>query len=176
MAAPFEPVYRDGKSGAELVCELAATRGYGDVLTIGEIADHLGIDPAEEPRLRSAVHRAKPRLEREHLKALEAVRGKGYRIINPHEHTMLAGTHRRKSDRQIKRAIHVIEHTDIARLSESDRKRHQEVGLALQLLHQRQRDTEERVGRIEKLLFGRKPPAVVPGEIVAPLAIERGDS
>ena len=55
--APFTPVYRDGRSAASLIAELARGKPYGYVLTFEEIAGQLGIDP-ERPRTHPQCYRA----------------------------------------------------------------------------------------------------------------------
>jgi hypothetical protein len=173
--APFEPVYRDGRSGASLIAELVEDKPYGTVLTHDEIAECLGIDASDLVRLRSAIARAKPRTEKHHQRALEAVPNKGYRVIYPGEHARLATGHRRKSDRQIKRAISIVKHADERSMTEGERERNRQVGMALNLLYERQADTEARVARLEELMLGKHKPKIVPGSVIPPLAIEGTD-
>jgi len=170
--SPFESTYRDGKSAASLIVALAADKPYDTILGYGEIAAQLGIAEDDLPRIRSGIARAKPRLLRDHLRALEAVPGKGYRIIRPGEHARLATHHRKKSDRQIKRAIATIKGADERDMTDTERERHRKVGMALSLLHERQVETEKRVDRLEALMLGKSKPKIVPGTVVQPQAIE----
>lgn len=169
---PFTPSYRDGLSAATLVTALAKDKPYDYILSFEEIAKQLGIEVDDSVRIRSAAARAKPRLLREHMRALEAVPGKGYKVLRPGEHARLATSHRRKSDRQIRRAIAVIKGADERDMTEPERQRHQKVGMALNLLYERQVDTEQRVARLEALMLGNTTPKIVPGQVIAPLAID----
>lgn len=176
MTAPFAPTFRDGKSGGRLVAELAAGKPYGTLLTYAELADHLDVDVTEMPRILGAVNRAKRLALRESQRALVAVPGKGFRILHPNEMTGLAIQHRNKSDRQIRKAIAVIKGTDDAELTDAERARHYHVGMVLEALHDRQRDTEARVTRLEELMLsGGRRPKVIPGELAeSARAIEAG--
>lgn len=170
--APFEGSYRDGQSAADLIVALVEGKPYDTVLTFDEIAEHLGIDASDLSRLRSAVQRAKHRLNRDHLRALEAVPRKGYRIIKPGEVARVATHHRKKSDRQIKRAIAVIKSGDERDMTDAERERSRRVGMALSLLHERQVETEKRVSRLEELMLGKSAPKTIPGSVMQPLAID----
>ena len=169
MGNPFEPNFRDGRSAADLIAELVKHKPYGYVLTYHEIADTLGVDVSEMPRIRSAVQRAKVRLERDHQRAIEARTSIGYEILQPGAHVGLAVKHRRKSDRQIKRAISVIGAADERDMTDAERERSRHYAMGLQLLHDRQVETEARVERLEKLMLGgtRK---VIPGTLEPPIA------
>ena len=167
MADLFAPTFRDGKSGARLVADFAAGKPTGTVLTYEDLAEHLGVDPADMSRIFGAVTRAKRVLLREHKRALVAVPGQGYKILHPNENAGLAVHHRRKSDRQIRKAIAVIKGTDEAKLTDVERARHHHVGMVLQNLHERQLDVEGRVSRLESLMLGGSRPKVIPGELVA---------
>jgi len=151
---PFTPVYRDGRSAAALIAELAHGKPYGYLLTYEEIAGQLGIAPSDLVRIRSAVARAKDRLLREHLRAIEARPGQGYEILHPGKNAHLASKHRKKSDRSIKRAIKVIKGADERDMSDMERERNRQLGMVLERLHERQQDTEDRVARLESLMLG----------------------
>jgi hypothetical protein len=168
---PFTPTYRGGKSAAALIVELVQDKPYGHLLTFSDIAEQLGIDPSDLVRIRAAVARAKPRLLRDHLRGIEAKPGEGYKILYPGQHAHLATTHRKKSDRQIKYAIRAITGADERDMTERERERNRQVGMVLQRLHERQQDTEDRVDRLETLMFSgsRK---VIPGAVMPPAAIE----
>jgi hypothetical protein len=169
---PFEPSFRNGQSGAALITDLASSKPYGYMLTYDEISEQLGISADDLVRLRSAMARAKPRVLKEHLRAMVAVPGKGYRIIPAKDQPDLALRYRKKSDRSIKRAIATVTHVDEGELTPAQQERNRQVGMALNLLYERQRDTEARVSRLEKLMLGERPPKVVQGEVVEPRAIE----
>lgn len=173
---PFEPAYRDGKSAAFLITELARDKPYDYLLTLEEIAEQLGIDVSETVRIRSGVQRAKQVLLREHLRALEAVPLKGYRIARPGEHARLSIGQRRKSDRALTRAIKLVKYADENDMTDAERDRTRKVSMALSLIADRQIETERRVARLEELMLGKRKPSIIPGSIIAPKAIEGGDT
>lgn len=154
--APFAPAYRDGRSAASLVAELVHGKPYGYLLTYDEIADQLGIAPTDLVRIRSAIARSKDRLLREHQRGIEARPGQGYVVLHPGQHAHLATKHRRKSDRQIKKAIKVIKGANEADMTDVERERNRQIGMVLERLHERQQDTEDRVARLESLMLGSR--------------------
>jgi hypothetical protein len=168
---PFTPTYRNGQSAASLIVALAEDKPYDYIVSYEDIADQLGIEADDLARIRSGVARAKPRLQRDHMRTLECVPNKGYRIIRPGEAARVAMSHRKKSDRSIKRAIATVKSANEEDMTDAERVRNQRVGMALTLLHERQIDVESRVSRLEALMLGKGAPKVVKGEVVEPLAI-----
>lgn len=174
MGEPFTPVYRDGKAAAELIAELVEGKPYGYVLTYEEIAEQLGIGPGELVRIRSAVARSKERILRDHLRALESRPRKGYAILAPGENVRLAASHRRKSDRQIKRAVKVINGADERDMTDSERERNRQVGIALTQLQDRVKNTEGETGRLRALMGGGSRKSMAGAPATVPAAIDAG--
>lgn len=175
MGKPFTPVYRDGKSAAALIAELVEGKPYGYLLTFEEIAGQLGIGPDELSRIRSAMARAKGRMLQEPvLRAVEARPGKGYVIVPPGEGVRLAAAHRRKSDRSIKRAIKVIRGVDERDMTDGERERNRQTGIALQLLQDRVKATEGEMARFRALMGGGGRKAIEGPPVAMPLAIDIG--
>lgn len=165
--SPFTPVYRDGRSAASLIAELADGKPYGYILTYEEIAEQLGIDATDLVRIRSAMARTKDRLLRDYKRGVRARANEGYQILKPGEHEGLAKKHRKKSDGQIKKAIKVIKGADERDMSDSERERNRQLGMVLEQLHDRQTDTEQRLSRLEALVLGgSSAPRVIPGTVV----------
>lgn len=175
MGDPFQPVYRDGRPAADLIAELVQGKPYGYLLTYEELAEQLGIGPDEFVRIRSAMARTKSRLLREPiLRAVEARPGKGYVIVPPGEGVRLAAAHRRKSDQAIKRAIKVVSGVDERDMTDTERERNRQMGIALQQLHDRTKATEAEMGRFRALMGGGRKS--IPGVPVAiQPAIESGE-
>ena len=165
---PFAPAYRDGRSAASLIVELAHGKPYGYVLTFEEIADQLGIAPTDLVRIRAAIARTKDRLLREHQRGIEAKPGEGYVILHPGAHAHLATKHRKKSDRQIRRAIRVIKGADERDMNPMELERNRQIGMVLERLHERQQDTEDRVARLESLMLGTRKVIAGTAETVLP--------
>ena len=154
MSGPFTPTFRDGRSGADIIAGLVQDKDYGTILTFGEIAEALGVGESELVIIRGAVNRAKRRLNRDYLRHLVAVPRKGYKVIYPGEFADAAVHHRKKSDRQIKKAISVISAADERDMTEAELVRNRQIANVMRALHERQQDTDARLSRIEKLLFG----------------------
>ena len=169
--APFAPTYRDGRSAASLIAELVHGKPYGYLLTYDEIAYQLGIAPTDLVRIRSAIARSKDRLLREHQRGIEAKAGEGYVVLHPGQHAHLASHHRRKSDRQIKKAIKVIKGANELDMTDMERERNRQIGMVLERLHERQQDVEDRVSRLESLMLGSRKVISGSAETVLP-AIE----
>jgi alkylated DNA nucleotide flippase Atl1 len=175
---PFTPAYRDGRSAASLITELVHGKPYGYLLTYDEIADQLGIGPSDLVRIRAAIARSKDRLLREHKRGIEARPGEGYVVLHPGQHAHLASRHRKKSDRQIKRAIRVIKGANELDMTDMERERNRQVGMVLERLHERQQDVEDRVARLESLMLGSRK--VITGiaetiPLALPALLETGD-
>jgi hypothetical protein len=172
VTAPFAPAFRDGQTGADIIAALVQDKPYGTVLSFGDLAEALGVSDGDLVTIRGAVNRSKRRLNRDHMRHLVTVPTKGYKVIPPGEFAAAATSHRKKSDRQIKKGISIIKAADERDMSEAELTRHRQMGSVLQSLHERQKDTDNRLARIENLLFSNASPKVIPGEVEAPPAIE----
>lgn len=172
MADPFTPVYRDGRSAAALIAELVQGKPYDYLLTYEEIAEQLGIESTELVRIRSAMARSKDRLLREPiLRAVEARPGKGYMIVRPGENVRLAASYRRKSDRSIKRAVKVINGADERDMTDRERERNRQMGIALTQLQDRVKATEGEMAKFRALMgSGRKSIPGIP--LAAPRSVD----
>lgn len=85
------------------------------VVTHEEMADALGLDAAEQKELiRGAARRAFQELEREDHRAVQAVRGIGYRVVQPEAHLALARQHQRKSLRSLNRGRSKVVNVDLS--------------------------------------------------------------
>lgn len=166
MAKLFSPAFRDGRSAVSLIIPLVQAKPYGYVLTFEEIGNALGVSPDERTRIRSAMQRAKPHLEKDCLRAVETRPRIGYAILHPGQHARLAASHRQKSDSQIQRAISVIDGADERDMTDAERDRNRQTGMVLRHLHDRQRESDGRIARLESLLYG--PPKALSG--TTPLA------
>jgi len=162
--SPFQP--KGSRALRVIVAELAATRDRGDLITYGELAEALDTteDEAGRSLVRQAVSAARPLLLRDHKKALVAVRAKGYRVALAGEHAGIAQDHRRKSDRQISKALAVIEHTDESAMTPDELRRHNAVGVLIRNLHSRMTSAEQRLADLETAVFG-PPQRVIPGYV-----------
>lgn len=152
----FKP--KGDKSLAVIVVEMSAQSDHGHLLTFSVLGNALELDANQErQRIRQAVAAARPLLLRDHGKALVPLRGQGYRIAQPGELSGVAQEHRRRSERQIEKALAVIEHGDVSSGTEAERRRFQQVGMIVRNLHARMTDAESRLQQLEEAVFGAKP-------------------
>lgn len=166
MMSPFTP--KGSRALRVIVAELAARAAYGDVLTFTELAQAIGVedDAAGHAQVRQAVSAARPVLLADHGRALVAVRGKGYRVALPGELAGIAQDHRRRADRQIGKALAVIDQADMSAATDEERQRFQAVGVVIRNLHSRMTSAEQRLADLEDVVFGQKPRRkVIPGKI-----------
>lgn len=149
-----------------IVAEMAAAAAFGDVLTFKELTRAIEVDDDDAGRaqVRQTVSAARPLLLNDHGRALVAVRGKGYRVAQPGEMAGIAQDHRQRADRQIGRALAIIDKADMSAASEEERRRFQAVGLVIRNLSNRMNSAEQRLADLEEAVFGPGP-KVVPGKI-----------
>lgn len=164
--SPFEP--KGSRALRVIITEMAAQASYGDVLTFTELAQAIDVEDNDVGRaqVRQAVSAARPLLLSDHGRALVAVRGKGYRVALPGELAGIAQDHRRRADRQISKALAVVDQADMTAATEDERRRFQAVGVVIRNLHSRMTSAEQRLADLEDAVFGQKPRhRVIPGKI-----------
>lgn len=134
---PFTPLGE--KSRREMVLEMLAAADYDTTVKYSALEDALDADRAT---VQAAVHQAKPALERNHRKAVVAVKNVGYRIVNPSEHHGLAVVHQKKSVRQIRKSLSKVNYVDASQLTEGEKAAVTlaATSLALQLDYMRRND------------------------------------
>lgn len=167
--SPFEP--KGSRALRVIIAEMAAKAAYGDVLTFTELAEAISVqdDEAGRAQVRQAVSAARPVLLADHGRALVAVRSKGYRVALPGELAGIAQDHRRRADRQIGKALAVIDQADMSTASDDERKRFQAVGVVIRNLHSRMTTAEQRLADLEDAVFGQQPRRkVISGKVEEP--------
>jgi hypothetical protein len=162
--SPFPP--KGSRALRVIITEMAAKASRGDVLTFTELAEAIGVgeDEAGRAQVRQTVSAARPLLLSDHGRALVAVRGKGYRVALPGEIAGIAQDHRRRADRQIGKALDVIDKADMTAATEEEQRRFQAVGVVIRNLHSRMTTAEQRLADLEDAVFG-PPRRVIHGEV-----------
>jgi hypothetical protein len=161
--SPFAP--KGDRAQKVIVVELAAKAQPGDLITFDAMAEALDLDPAQHrERIRQAVTAARPILLADHKRCLVADPGHGYRVAFAREFAGIAQTHRRKADRQIGKAMAVIDNVDVADMTPAELQRHQAVGVVMRNLVGRMTSAEERLGQLEAMVFGAGP-KVIKGQV-----------
>lgn len=127
MSAAFEPIG-----------EVARWQTIYDRLCAGQVGDVIEYDELEvmfpdttRAVIQGAMRRAAKEFERTHKHAVESVKNRGYRIVQPVEHMRLAKNHQRKSSRSLVRAYDKVTHVDMTGLSPEIRASFQLVAVAL---------------------------------------------
>ncbi len=170
---PFQP--RGDQAQRTIVAQAAAKAEYGELLTFGELAARLHLDPARSrDQIRQAVASARPLLLKDALRALVSVRGQGYRVARPGEQAGMAQGHRRKADTQMVKALDLVTFADESRMSREELDRHRAVALVLTTLHQRMMGAESRLDNLEKAVDGLKSAVLGNGPTVIPGRVEPG--
>jgi hypothetical protein len=112
MSDLFKAKRPDGRSDWRVVFDRVAQLQPGEEISHKELLEELGTTD------RTVLYRAVPRANRElwktKLRSLDAVRGKGYRLLHANEHIIQAERYKTKSRRQMGNALAVMEATDLS--------------------------------------------------------------
>lgn len=154
MSAPFESLGEVARW--KIIYNLVKASEHGTVLTYAELGAALDLHPLQDRHtIQMAMRRAAKQSEREDGRALESVRGKGYRIVEPQEHLRLARSQQRKSSKALERGHDKVVYVDLTGLEPETLKAFEAMahGIKVQLdmarrLSVRQTRTEETVALI----------------------------
>jgi hypothetical protein len=162
--SPFQP--RGSRALRFIIADLAASVEPGELLTFKQLGEAIGVEDDEPGRaqVRQAVSTARPIMLRDHKRALVAERGRGYRVALPGEFAGIAEDHRGKANRQMGKALAVIENADEKAMTAEELKRHRAVGVVIRNLHGRLTSAEQRLADLEAAVFG-PPQKVIPGQV-----------
>lgn len=168
--SPFQPVTGE-QSRRAIALEVLAARSADEVVTYGELADALGVD--DRAIAQAAVNTAKLALERDHNKAVVAVKDVGYRVVHANEQLGLAKRHQVSSRRQLVRARSKVKNIDMTKLSEGEKAAVTLAATALGLQIEYARRADIRAGNLEdavaKLTEGQGKSADAVAELMARL-------
>lgn len=158
--SPFTP--KGARALRVIVAEMAASRAYGVLIEYSELAEALGIPDTERgrPQLRQAVSAARPILLKDYSKTLTPERNRGYRVALPGEFAGIAQDHRSRADKQISKALAVIDHAPIDDMTPEERQRYQAVAMVIHNLHARTTSAEQRLADLEAAVYGRSPQTI----------------
>ena len=150
---PFHP--KGDRSLRVIVAEMIAKRSPGDLVTYAEFARELRIPEDDRSQIRQAISSARPTVLRDYNLALVAVRNEGYRVALPGEYAGIAQSHRRRSDRQIGKALAIIEYAPVSRMSSDELERYRAVAITIRNLHSRVTSAENRLADLEAAVYGK---------------------
>lgn len=148
----FEPL--GDRSRREILTDFFGGVEYGATVEYDRLAGMLGLDPGDRTTVRAAINQSKKSIEKAHKRVLRAVRGVGYRVVDPSQHVEVAQEHHRRSVRSIKRGRSAVENVDLARLTEDQRRLALATGAILGWQLQQIRRLEVRQAQTEKVLEG----------------------
>jgi hypothetical protein len=142
---PFTPIGAQAR-WKTLHASLAAM-SVGDVLTYDEMGELLGLHPVRDRKaMQMAMRRASLELERVDKHATEPIPNKGYRIVEPEHHLVLAKRHQRRAGRQLSRGSSKVVNVDLSGMDEHTRQAFHVVAsaFALQMDMNRRFDAKQR--------------------------------
>jgi hypothetical protein len=97
-----------------ILYDVLKTLDVGTVFTYVRMAEILQMDPVKDRHvLQMSVQRAGKESELEDKRAIEAVRGVGYRVVEPERHLVLARQHSRRAGRSLQRGLSKVVNVDL---------------------------------------------------------------
>lgn len=157
MTARFKAGRPDGRSDAQVVCDSVAGGDPGRIYSYAELAsalDYAGRRFAR-PAVCNAVRSARVRLGREQLRALDNVKGAGYRLAHANEHGRIAQRRRIKAARQTRAAVQVLRDVRLSEMTASERRSHEDQAMVAVAADQQLRALNRRGDRIEGVIRRR---------------------
>jgi DNA-binding winged helix-turn-helix (wHTH) protein len=117
----FEP--KGAEPRWKIVYRLFENAPNDEVVTYHEIAEALDANVVTDlPTIQNSVYQAAKRLLRDRNKALDNVRGKGYRVVEQVEHYDLAHRQQRKATRRLKAGHAIAVYTDMNGMSMDEKR------------------------------------------------------
>lgn len=97
-----------------ILYDILKALNVGDVFTYERMAGVLDLHPqTDRHTLQMSIQRAGKELEVEDKRAIEAVRGVGYRVVEPEHHLVLARQHSRRAGRSLQRGLSKVVNVDL---------------------------------------------------------------
>lgn len=151
---------RDGRSNAQVIIDMVKTVDVpGTVFSYQDLLDGLNDGANRTFHLRDVqgcVRQALKRLEKDCQRTLTNVRGSGYRIAFANEHGSVALIHREKGDRQIRRAMSVLENVRWDEMDDNVRQAHQGTLMLTSAMYQQVLALRRRQSAVEHALESLK--------------------
>jgi hypothetical protein len=155
MSDTFAITRADGRSNAQVVCDLVCGAEPGTTFTYDEIIASLS-DGSETTytvdTARQAVYTACLRLLREHSRTLHNIRGVGFRLACASDHRRLAGDRKRRADKQMFIGLKTLQHVKWSELDPAAKAAHEGTLLLVAALYENQRSLEARMSRVENAI------------------------
>lgn len=146
----FIPKRDDGRAYWRVLFERLSSTSPGDLITHRDLFQLLESD--DRSLLYASMSRAARELRRQQKRDVVSVRGEGYRVLLANEHVTKAETHKDRAERQLKVANEVVDATDLAALTASERDLWSQVKRGMVLLYQAVSSHEMALARHESLI------------------------
>lgn len=112
-ATLFAIAREDGRSNVQVVLDVVKGREPGRVFTYEELAAELQQGTQrkfDRTAVTGVVRQSGARLSKEQQRALQNLRGVGYRLAHANDHRTLAHSRHRRSEAQLRRGLTVLKH------------------------------------------------------------------
>lgn len=110
--SPFQPA--GDRARWRILYDLLHSAHVGEVITYGDMAEALELDPAtDRTTIQLAMRRAAKELEVEDKHAIEVIANEGYRIVEPKQHLDLAQRQQRKAGKALQRGQSKVVNVDL---------------------------------------------------------------
>lgn len=151
---PFAITRPDGRSNADVVCDLVSAAPVGHVFDYDSLAEALSHPEKTFGRrdVLAAISKIQSKISKTTKRALRNVRGTGYRICQASEHREVANWRRDRAAKQIERGVVVLRNVRWDELNEQQRLAHEGTLLLMSGLSAQQKAQESRIDRLEALI------------------------
>lgn len=148
---PFQPLGESARWHV-LYDKILRKAEIGGLVTYVEMGDALSLHPVDDRQLiRVALRRAAKEYLEVDLRALEVVRGVGYRVVEPSEQLRLAHLQGRKARRSVGRGQVLTHHVDLSLIGDPEtRKAFETVANGFAAVADLMKRVDARQGRVEQ--------------------------
>ena len=146
----FQPKRDDGRSYWRIVFDRFSSAAHGEIVTHSELTSLIG--QTDRSLLYASVSRAAKELRKRCQRDVASLRGEGYRILLANEHVTKAEVHKQRATQQLKIANEVVDATDLAALTSSERELWGKVKRGMVLMYQAITAHEAELERHESLI------------------------
>lgn len=151
MNNPFEPIGE--RARWKVIYDLFTNTPDDQTITFATLANALDLDAEHHLRhIRGAVYRAAKELLEINSRAIESVRGEGYRIVTASEQLRLAQNHQRRAGRALTRGKKVVTHVDFNGMDRESRRAFEMAGQAIGALVDMNRRLDTRQRNLEQAM------------------------
>ena len=155
MNIHFKPTREDGRSYRDVAVEALKDQAPETVVSYKTLGAALDLSPKTDlQKIQMAVRSANTVLLKRHSRGVRNVPNVGYRVLPARENMVVAGGHQTRADKQMERALTFYEGTNLAEMTEIERRLHQGQHMLAQAVMASHRQVNRRMDKIESLLAG----------------------